>query len=108
MLYRQIVQEKEILSIKVKPGWKKGTKITFEGMGNERPGSYAADVTFVIAEKRYNLLRREGDDSELAIEIPLVKAPTGCTLPMPLLGGEKMKLKIDERKQRKLEGFILD
>ena len=80
----------------MKPGWKKGTKITFEGMGNERPGSYAADVTFVIAEKRHNMFRREGDDLELAIEIPLVKALTGCSLPIPLLGGEKMKLKIDE------------
>ncbi|XVE60303.1 hypothetical protein DITRI_Ditri05aG0118000 [Diplodiscus trichospermus] len=92
----QIVQDEEILSIQVKPGWKKGTKITFEGKGNERPGCYAADVTFVIAEKRHNLFRREGDDLELAIEIPLVKALTGCTLPIPLLGGEKTKMKIDE------------
>ncbi|XVF36942.1 hypothetical protein REPUB_Repub19eG0102200 [Reevesia pubescens] len=92
----QIVEEEEILSIKVKPGWKKGTKITFEGMGNKRPGSYAADITFVIAEKRHNMFRRDGDDLELAIEIPLVKALTGCTLPIPLLGGESTKLKIDE------------
>ncbi|XWS23716.1 hypothetical protein CRYUN_Cryun28dG0039000 [Craigia yunnanensis] len=92
----QIVQEEEILSIKVKPGWKKGTKITFEGMGNERPGSYAADVTFVIAEKRHKMFRREGDDLELAIEIPLIKALTGCSLPIPLLGGEKMKVKVNE------------
>ncbi|XP_017981543.1 PREDICTED: dnaJ homolog subfamily B member 1 [Theobroma cacao] len=92
----QIVQEDEILSVKVKPGWKKGTKITFEGMGNERPGAYAADITFVIAEKRHNLFTREGDDLELAIEIPLAKALTGCTIPIPLLGGEKMNLRVDE------------
>ncbi|XVF39299.1 hypothetical protein PTKIN_Ptkin01aG0023600 [Pterospermum kingtungense] len=92
----QIVQEEELLSIKVKPGWKKGTKITFEGKGNERPGTYASDETFVIAEKRHQIFRREGDNLELAIEIPLVKALTGCSLPIPLLGGEKMKLKIDE------------
>ncbi|XWS25116.1 hypothetical protein CRYUN_Cryun27aG0043000 [Craigia yunnanensis] len=92
----QTVQEEEILSIKVKPGWKKGTKITFEGMGNERAECYAADLTFIIAEKRHKLFRREADDLELAIEIPLVKALTGCTIPIPLLGGEKMKLKIDE------------
>ncbi|XVF64538.1 hypothetical protein PTKIN_Ptkin09bG0176700 [Pterospermum kingtungense] len=92
----QIVQEEEILSIQVKPGWKKGTKITFEGMGNERSGSYAADVTFVITEKRHKFFRREGDDLELTIEISLVKALTGCTLPIPLLDGENMELKIDE------------
>lgn len=55
-----------------------------------------ADVTFVIAEKRHPLFRREGDDLELAVEIPLVKALTGCSLSVPLLGGGKMNLTVDE------------
>lgn len=80
----------------MKPGWKNGTKITFEGMGNEKPGTNPADITFVIAEKRHQLFRREGDDLELAIEIPLVKALTGCSLSIPLLGGDKMSLSIDD------------
>ncbi|MBA0625900.1 hypothetical protein Godav_003647 [Gossypium davidsonii] len=92
----QRVEHKEMLSINVEPGWKKGTKITFEGMGNEVPRLYAADVTFVIAEKQHPVFGRDGDDLELTIEIPLVKALTGCCLPIPLLGGEKMELKIDE------------
>ncbi|KAL5844016.1 hypothetical protein ACOSQ4_009974 [Xanthoceras sorbifolium] len=91
----EIIQEEELLTIKVKPGWKKGTKITFEGMGNEVPGAFPADITFVIAEKRHPLYRREGDDLELAVEIPLVKALTGCTISVPLLGGERMSLTID-------------
>ncbi|XP_031374491.1 protein psi1-like [Punica granatum] len=91
-----IVQEEELLTIKVKPGWKKGTKITFEGIGNERPGMYAADITFVIAEKRHALFRRVGDDLELAVEIPLVKALTGCKISVPLLGGEKLDLKVKD------------
>lgn len=93
---RQIIQEDEILSIKVNPGWKKGTKVTFEGMGNESPGAYAADITFVITEKRHSLYRRVGDDLELTIEISLVKALTGCSLPITLLGGGTMNLEIDE------------
>ncbi|XP_062157993.1 dnaJ protein homolog 1 [Alnus glutinosa] len=92
----EVTQEEELLTIKVKPGWKKGTKITFEGMGNKRPGSSPADITFVITEKRHPLFRREGDDLELAVEIPLVKALTGCTLSIPLLGGEQMSLTIDD------------
>ncbi|KAF8405704.1 hypothetical protein HHK36_007781 [Tetracentron sinense] len=91
-----IVQEEELLRIKVKPGWKKGTKITFEGMGDERPGTLPADITFLIAEKRHPLFKREGDELVLAIEIPLVKALTGCTLSIPLLGGEKMSLLLDD------------
>ncbi|XP_060673447.1 uncharacterized protein LOC132803833 [Ziziphus jujuba] len=92
----EIVQEEELLTIQVNPGWKKGTKITFEGMGNEKPGTYPADITFVIAEKRHPVFRREGDDLELAVEIPLVEALTGCSLSIPLLGGENMSLQIDD------------
>ncbi|XP_050207650.1 uncharacterized protein LOC126657068 [Mercurialis annua] len=92
----QIVEEEEILTIDIKPGWKKGTKITFQGMGNERPGTSPADITFVIAEKRHPLFRREGDDLEIAVEIPLVKALTGCDISIPLLGGETTTLMIDD------------
>ncbi|CAN1268789.1 DnaJ homolog subfamily B member 13 [Linum perenne] len=81
-----------------KPGWRKGTKITFEGMGNERPGTEAADVTFVIMEKRHSLFQREGDDLEIALEIPLVQALTGCDISIPLMSetGETMNLMIQD------------
>ncbi|KAL5559644.1 hypothetical protein UlMin_035855 [Ulmus minor] len=92
----KIVQEEELVTIKVKPGWKKGTKIKFEGMGNEKPGQYPADIVFVVAEKRHPLFRREGDDLELAVEIPLVKALTGCNISIPILGGEKMKVTVQD------------
>ncbi|KAM7518846.1 hypothetical protein LguiB_017808 [Lonicera macranthoides] len=92
----QMIQEEEVLTVKIKPGWTIGTKITFEGMGNETPGAQPADIIFVIEEKRHHLFTREGDDLELAIEIPLVKALTGCALSIPLLGGENMSLKLDD------------
>ncbi|CDO97560.1 unnamed protein product [Coffea canephora] len=91
-----IVQEEEILRIKVKPGWKKGTKITFEGKGDERPGMHPADIIFIIDEKRHPLFKREGDDLELGVEIPLVQALTGCTISVPLLGGDQMDLSIGD------------
>lgn len=93
---RKTIQEEEILMIEVKPGWKKRTKITFEGMGNERPGTCPADITFVIAEKKHPLFRREGDDLKIIIEIPLFKALTGCEISIPLLGGENMPLMMDD------------
>ncbi|KAG0495402.1 hypothetical protein HPP92_000093 [Vanilla planifolia] len=42
-----VVQMEETQTIKVKPGWKKGTTITFEGMGDEHPGCIPADVVFL-------------------------------------------------------------
>ncbi|XP_073027949.1 uncharacterized protein [Primulina eburnea] len=91
-----LVEEEEILMIRVKPGWKKGTKITFEGKGDERPGTLPADIIFVIDEKRHPLFKREGDDLELGVEVPLVQALTGCTIPVPLLGGGHITLSIDD------------
>ncbi|PHU14589.1 hypothetical protein BC332_15794 [Capsicum chinense] len=91
-----LTEEEEELTINLKPGWTKGTKITFEGKGNERPGISPADVIFVIAEKRHPIFRRDGNNLELAVEIPLVKALTGCTISINLLGGEKMSLTVDD------------
>ncbi|VFQ81776.1 unnamed protein product [Cuscuta campestris] len=92
-----IVEEEEYVTIVVKPGWKKGTKITFEGKGDEKPGMLPADITFVIEEKRHPVFKREGDDLELGVEIPLVQALAGgSTITVPLLGGESMTLDLDD------------
>ncbi|KAL2892933.1 Protein psi1 [Bienertia sinuspersici] len=93
----QKVQEEEVLTVNVKPGWKTGTKVTFPGTAtDERPGEYVGDVIFVITEKQHPLFRRIEDDLELEIEVPLVDALTGCNLTIPLLGKEKMTIKIDD------------
>ncbi|XVE66941.1 hypothetical protein DITRI_Ditri08aG0120000 [Diplodiscus trichospermus] len=91
-----IVQEKETLTINLKPGWRKGTKLTFEGKGDEKPGYLPADIVFLIQEKRHPLFRRQGDNLEIAVEIPLVKALTGCSLSVPLLGGETMSIHVSD------------
>ncbi|CAK9160524.1 unnamed protein product [Ilex paraguariensis] len=78
------------------PGWKKGTKITFKGKGDQKPGTLQADIAFVIDEKRHPVYKRLGNDLELGVEIPLVQALTCCTITIPLLGGEKMTLSFDD------------
>lgn len=93
---RHIVQVEETLKIRVKPGWKKGTKITFEDKGDEKPGSLPADIIFFVDEKRHPIFKREGDDLQLGVEVPLIEALTGCTITVPLLGGEEMTLSFDE------------
>ncbi|WVZ21195.1 hypothetical protein V8G54_008517 [Vigna mungo] len=92
----EIVREEELLTINVQPGWRKGTEIKFEGKGNERPGAYREDIVFIISEKRHDLFRRDGDDLVLRVEIPLAKALSGCTILIPLLGGDHMNLKLDD------------
>lgn len=88
--------EDETMTIKVEPGWRRGTKIRFEGKGNQMPGTQPADVVFIIAEKEHSLFKREEDDLQLEVEILLVDALTGCTLLLPLLGDQNTSLKIED------------
>lgn len=89
--------EGEALTINVKPGWRKGTKIKFEGKAIDALGAYEEDVIYCISEKKHELFSREGDDLVLSLEIPLVKALTGSPISVPLLGGQHMDLTMDDQ-----------
>lgn len=102
-----LTQEEEELTVRVQAGWGEGTKITFPGTGDGKLGTCPGDIILVIAEKRHPIYSRRGDDDlELAIEIPLVDALTGCTIQVPLLGGEKVNLELDDVVEPGLEKVI--
>ncbi|KAG0497318.1 hypothetical protein HPP92_002009 [Vanilla planifolia] len=84
-----VLTREDAQTIVVKPGWKKGTKITFEGRGNERPGCRPADIVFFISEKDHPHFKRVGDDLVLKVHVPLVNSLTGWTFSFRLIGGEK-------------------
>eukprot|EP00775_Hariotina_reticulata_P009080 gene9080-9250_t len=75
---RQARMEEEILEVNIKPGWKKGTKVTFPKKGDERPGHIAADMVFVIEEKPHARFKRDGDDLLLQKRLSLSEALCGC------------------------------
>jgi len=81
------VNKENILTIDVKKGWKEGTKITFNGEGDEREGYSAGDVIFVLKEKKHSQYRREGNDLVFSCEVSLYEALTGGQLCIPLLNG---------------------
>ncbi|KFK29392.1 hypothetical protein AALP_AA7G127400 [Arabis alpina] len=81
------MQMEEILTIGVKPGWKKGTKITFPEKGNEHPGVIPADLVFIIDEKPHPLFTREGNDLIVTQKISLADALTGYTVNLTTLDG---------------------
>ncbi|PKA64757.1 Chaperone protein dnaJ 2 [Apostasia shenzhenica] len=91
-----VVQKEEKQRIKVKPGWKKGTKITFAGMGDEHPGCLPADVVFLITEKEHRFFKRVGNDLVLKVEVPLINALAGWTFSFRLISGEKMTLSFQD------------
>ncbi|XP_022737851.1 dnaJ homolog subfamily B member 4-like [Durio zibethinus] len=86
----------EILTIEIKPGWKRGTKITFPEKGNEEPGIIPADVIFVIEEKPHALYKRDGNDLVVNQEITLLEALTGKTLDLITLDGRNLMIPLTD------------
>ena len=84
----------EILTIEIKPGWKKGTKITFPEKGNEQPGIIPADLVFIIDEKPHKVFTRDGNDLVLTQKISLVEALTGYTVHLTTLDGRNLTIPI--------------
>jgi DnaJ-class molecular chaperone len=54
--------EREVLEVKVEPGWKQGTKVTFPRRGDVFPGRLPADIVFLIKETEHPTFRRDGAD----------------------------------------------
>lgn len=90
------VPVEEILTIEVKPGWKKGTKITFPEKGNEQPNVVAADLVFVIDERPHDVFKRDGNDLIFTQKISLVEALTGCTVSLTTLDGRTLTFPCNE------------
>lgn len=80
----------EILHIEVKPGWKKGTKITFTEKGNQGPGIIPADLIFVIEEKPHAVFKRDGNDLVMDQQITLLEALTGGSVDVTTLDGRNL------------------
>lgn len=86
----------EFLTINVKPGWKKGTKITFPEKGNEQRGVIPADLIFVIDEKPHEIFKRDGSDLVMEKNISLAEALGGSTISVSSLNGKKLSVPLTE------------
>ncbi|CAK9133849.1 unnamed protein product [Ilex paraguariensis] len=84
----------EILTIEIKPGWKKGTKITFPEKGNEQRGVIPSDLVFIIDEKPHSVFKRDGNDLIATQKITLVEALTGYTAQLTTLDGRNLTIPI--------------
>ncbi|KAI4368152.1 hypothetical protein MLD38_016741 [Melastoma candidum] len=85
----------EILTIEIKPGWKKGTKITFPEKGNEQPNVIPADLIFIIDEKPHSTFTRDGNDLVVTQKISLAEALTGYTVYLTTLDGRALTIPIN-------------
>jgi len=80
--------------IKIKPGWKAGTKITFNGEGDEYSPGNAQDVVFVIKEKPHASFTRDGHDLIFKHSVPLADALTGFKVEVPMLDNKTLRVNV--------------
>ena len=88
----RLITKKEVTqTIRVSPGMRKGSTVTVEGAGDERPGCLTGDAVFVVSERKHKRFKRLGDDLVLRARVPLVSALTGWQLSFRLLCGDKFR-----------------
>ncbi|MFS7921553.1 putative chaperone DnaJ, HSP40/DnaJ peptide-binding protein [Helianthus anomalus] len=93
--YRKTMTLEEILNINIKPGWKKGTKITFPEKGNEQPNVIPADLVFVKDEKPHNTFTRDDNDLVVTRRITLAEALIGYTVHVTIVDGRNLIIPIN-------------
>lgn len=87
-------KEDKVLTINIKPGWKAGTKITFQKEGDQGRGKVPADVVFIIRDKPHSFFRRENSDIRYTCKLSLKQALCGTIIEVPTLNGEKITLNL--------------
>lgn len=88
--------ESKVLEINVKPGWKAGTKLTFQGDGDEDERHLPGDIVFKIYEKSHPLFQRAGNDLTYSHKLPLRDALCGGTFFIPTIDGNRVQLRMED------------
>lgn len=91
--------QEKVLQVHVKPGWKSGTRVTFQREGDQSSaGSIPADIVFIIRDKPHSHFRREANGADLrySAKISLRNALCGGVVMVPTLTGEQIKVKLND------------
>lgn len=91
-----ITKEKKSIDLQIKPGWKDGTKITYNEHGNILYGKKPQDLIIIIKEKKHIQFKRCGDDLYTQIKITLKESLVGFDREIINLDNKSVFLKTDE------------
>nr|ADN33793.1 protein SIS1 [Cucumis melo subsp. melo] len=85
----------KIVAVDIRPGWKRGTKITFPELGDPHSRVIPSKVVLTLDEIPHRVFKRDGNDLIATQEITLVEALTGYTVHLTTLGGRNLMVPID-------------
>jgi DnaJ family protein B protein 4 len=81
-------KDEKVLEIDARAGWKKGTKVTFEGEGDKpSPSHPASDIVFVIGEKPHPIYKRDKDDLIHTRNVTVEEALVGLSFQLKMIDG---------------------
>jgi len=86
----------KFLDVEVHAGWRAGTKLTFQGEGDEMPGAKPGDVVLVLKEKPHPRFTRTKHDLHHTANITLEQALVGCTVEIATLDGRILPIAVSE------------
>jgi len=90
---KKVSKEKKILQVYVDKGMKNGQKITFAGEADEAPGAETGDIIIVLAERKHDVFKRNGNDLYMEMNLSLVEALCGFSLTIKHLDGRTLLVK---------------
>ncbi|RFU81611.1 psi1 [Trichoderma arundinaceum] len=85
------VQTDQILEVPIKPGLKKGSKIKFNGVGDQVEGG-RQDLHFIVEEKEHPLFKREDNDIVHTVVLELKEALTGWKRVVATIDGKQISI----------------
>jgi len=100
----QVVEK--VLEFDVKPGYKEGTKITFERQLDEKPGVLPGDLIFIVKEKPHPTFKRQGNDLIYTAKLTLKQALTSNFVDLTTLDGRNLHLQINDVISPKLKHTV--
>ena len=101
--------EEKILFLDLKPWWKTGTKVTFEGEGDKKPGEPAQDVQFIVKVEQHPVFTREKDDLICEETISLRDALCGYSFNKKGLNGQNIHVDFNDviqpNSEKRISGY---
>lgn len=92
---RMITNKEKIIEINLKPHYKPGTKIRFDGEGDELLGQPRQDIVFILKEIPHKKFKRQGDDLLYTITLTVGETLYGFTKQIEFLDGETYHFNTD-------------
>ena len=91
-----ISEETKTLTIHIKAGWKKGTKIVFANEGDHLFGQLPSDVIFFLEQKSHSFFERDGNNLVYTHKISLLDSLLGGSISIKTLDNRDISIACPE------------